>query len=358
MAKIDRLANVTIELGTTAIAGKSFSDLLILGKFNLPNVTNRVLVLTDANDLLDMGAESTDPLYIAVATAFSQVSHISKVHIGNLSDEETVTDALAACAKENNSWYGLALTSREEEKVLLAAAWAEANQKLFITASSDERLIDAGDSSDLASQCKTKNFFRTSVLYSHKAAEEYPEVAWMSYCFTFYPGAETWANKKLAGVSHSPLSETEYTALAKKNASSFENFNDSFSITQGGKVAGGEWIDIIRFRDWLVQEIQVNVTSTLINTYGKVPYTDQGIELIGQSVRKALDLGIVRGGIAPLEYDSDQNEIPSYVVSLPKSVNVSDNNKANRVLQDVKFKARLAGAIHLTEIKGNLTYSM
>lgn len=32
MAKIDRLVNVTIDLNTTAIAGKSFSDLLILGE--------------------------------------------------------------------------------------------------------------------------------------------------------------------------------------------------------------------------------------------------------------------------------------------------------------------------------------
>lgn len=358
MAKIDRLANVAIDLGTTAIAGKSFSDLLILGKHKMPRVTNRVLILTDANDLLDMGLSSTDPLYVAVATAFSQVTHISQVYVGNIGDSETVAEALAACAKENNNWYGLALASRVEDEVLLAAAWAEANQKLFVTSSNAAGIIDAGEESDLASQFKTKNFFRSTVIYSHKADVEYPEVAWMSYCFTFYPGSETWANKKLSGVSHSPLAEAEFAALKKKNASSFENFNDSFSITQGGKVAGGEWIDIIRFRDWLVQEIQINVTSTLINTYGKVPYTDQGIELIGQSVRKALDLGIERGGIAPLEYDNDKNEIPSYILSLPKSANVSDNNKANRILQDVKFKARLAGAIHLAEIKGSLGYSM
>lgn len=35
-------------------------------------------------------------------------------------------------AKVNNSWYGLALTSRVEEKVLFAAMWAEANGKLFL----------------------------------------------------------------------------------------------------------------------------------------------------------------------------------------------------------------------------------
>lgn len=357
MAKIDRLVNVTIDLNTTAIAGKSFSDLLILGEHTLKS-SARLLVVTDPNELLDLGLRSTDPLYIAVATAFSQSSHVAQVFIGNKLSSETITDALSAVAKENNDWYGLALVSREEADVLLAAAFAEANGKLFVTASGNEKMLQASDKTDIASKLNAKQYYRSAVMYSHKAAEEYPEIGLMSYAFTFYPGAETWNLKKLAGVSFSPLSEGEYLACAKKNATTFEKFNGSFAVTQGGKVAAGEWIDVIRFRDWLVQEVQINVTSVLINAYGKVPYTDKGIELIGAAIRKALDLGVSRGGIAPVELDDDNKEIPSYVISLPRSANISDNNKANRILQDVKFSARLAGAIHIAELKGNLAYSL
>ena len=355
MANIDRLVNVTIELGTTAIAGKSFSDMLILSKHSIAKA-GRVMLITDPNKLLEMGLASTDPLYKAVATAFAQVSHISQVYVGKIEAEETVTDALAACAKANNGWYGLALTSRVEEEVLFAAMWAEANGKLFLTATKDEGVVSSESNTDLASKCKAKNYYRTAVMYSHVADVEYPEVAMMSYLFTFYPGAETWNLKKLSGVSHSPLSEIEFNAAKKKNATTFENFNDSFSVTQGGKVAAGEWIDIIRFRDWLLQEVQINATSVMINAYGKLPYTDAGIELIGQAVRQALDLGVARGGIAPVEYDRAQNEVPSYRISLPKSVEISPNTKAQRILQDVKFTARLAGAIHVAEIKGFLNY--
>ncbi|OBW92982.1 DUF3383 family protein [Gallibacterium salpingitidis] len=357
MAKIDRLVNVTIDLNTTAIAGKSFSDMLILGEHTLKN-SARLLVVTDPNELLDLGLQSTNPLYIAVATAFSQPSHIAQVFIGRKGSDETVTDALAAIAKENNDWYGLAFASRDVEDVLLAAAWAEANGKLFVTASNDENLLQSSDQSDIASKLNEKQYYRSAVMYSHKADEEYPEIALMSYAFTFYPGAETWNLKKLAGVSYSPISEGEYIACAKKNATTFEKFNGSFAVTQGGKVAAGEWIDIIRFRDWLVQEVQINVTSVLINAYGKVPYTDKGIELIGAAIRQALDLGVARGGIAPVELDEDNKEIPSYIISLPRASSISNNNKAKRILQDVKFTARLAGAIHLVEIKGNLAYSL
>ena len=356
MAKIDRLVNVAIQLGTTAIAGKSFSDMLILGKHKLSG--GRVMIVTDANELLDMGLDSSDPLYKAVATAFAQVSHIAQVYVGRQDDSETVTDALAACSKEFNNWYGLALSSRVKEDVLFAAMWAEANSKLFVTASSDEGIVKASVSNDLASQCKTSNYYRTAVMYSHKADKESPELAMMSHCFTFYPGAETWNLKKLSAVSHSPLSETEFNAAKTKNVTTFENFNDSFSITQGGKVAGGEWIDVIRFRDWLLQEIQINVTSAMINSYGKLPYTDAGIEVVGQAIRQALDLGVRRGGIAPVELDENNKEVSNYIVTLPKASSVSDNNKAQRILQDVKFSARLAGAINITEIKGNLAYSL
>jgi len=41
---------------------------------------------------------------------------------------------------------------------------------------------------------------------------------------------------------------------------------------------------------------------------------------------------------------------------VPRAASVSTNDKANRILRDLTFSARLAGAIHVAEIKGNLTY--
>ena len=127
------------------------------------------------------------------------------------------------------------------------------------------------------------------------------------------------------------------------------------SITQNGKVAAGEWIDVIRFRDWLEEEIKVNVFNLLINR-DKVPYTDAGIAAIEARIRQALELGQTRGGIAPTEYDEDGNENPGYVLTVPLASSISANQKASRVLTDVRFTARLAGAIHVVEITGSLTY--
>ena len=41
---------------------------------------------------------------------------------------------------------------------------------------------------------------------------------------------------------------------------------------------------------------------------------------------------------------------------MPLAANISANTKAQRLLEDVKFTARLAGAIHVVEIAGSFTY--
>ena len=120
-------------------------------------------------------------------------------------------------------------------------------------------------------------------------------------------------------------------------------------------MAAGEWIDVIRFRDWLAEEIKVYVLNVLVNNE-KVPYTDAGIAIIEGAIRQSLRQGQVNGGIAPVEYDEEGNKNLGYTVTVPLAANISANQKASRILTDVKFTARLAGAIHVVEIKGSLTY--
>lgn len=451
MAKLDRIANVQISLRTTAITELSFSDMLILGNHVLS--TARAIAITGADELLDMGLSSTDPLYFAARDAFAQIPAVRQVFIGrrqvdkvginvtraapvdysvtlkwrdgtgtqqtatatytglpadtaaliatglasainataapvtataldsNVSIEndvsgaamgvtvagnlemtvaastESVTDALAAVSNGPFNWYGLVIASRDQVDVKAAAAWAETNEKLFGTASADPNIIDSGSTSDIASDLMANQYFRTFGFYSANAAIQYPEAAIMSSMFTFYPGQETWALKKLAGIIYDELTEGQAITAHSKNFSTFELFCN-FAVTQGGKVAAGEWIDVIRLRDQLVESIRVSVVSAMINADGKVPYTDDGIQIIGNAIRAPLDLNVRRGGIAPEELDESDRVIPSYTISLPRSSQVPFNDKANRVLNDVKFTARLAGAIHIVNINGSLSYAL
>jgi len=452
MAKLSRIADVVISLGTTAITERSFNDMLILGSHVLS--TTRTMVITGADELLDLGLSSIDPLYFAARDAFSQIPSVRQVYIGrrqvdeanitvtavaqadykvvlkwrdangdqqtatavyaglvsdttsaiatglagainstdapvtatatsdaiavendvagdpmaleiagNLSMQivpstESVTDALAAVNSEMNNWYGLVITSRDTTDVKAAAAWAESNEKIFGTASASANVIDSGSSSDIASTLMQNQYFRSFVMFNENAATQYPEAALMSNRFTFYAGAESWANVQMSGITASNLTEGQYITAKGKNVTTFEMFRN-FAVTQGGRVAAGEWIDVIRLRDQLVDQIKVAAVSAIVratNSNGKVPYTDEGIQLIGNAIRDPLDLNVRRGGIAPEALDENDNIIPSYTITLPRASQVVTNDKANRLLRDVKFTARLAGAIHTTEIKGSLVY--
>lgn len=280
-----------------------------------------------------------------------KASSMLSVELGSVT--ESVAQTMAAVMNSDSDFYGVAFTSKEQDDVLAMAEWAESAGKLYGTSFGGDTVKNSEMTTDTGSQLKAKNYYRTFWFY-HAVENEYPEVAVMARCFAVDPGGETWALKKLAGITVDPLTETEFNAITGKNGNTFELFRN-VSVTQNGKVAAGEWIDIIRFRDWLEEEIKTNVFNLLINR-DKVPYTDAGIAAIESRIREALELGQRRGGIAPTEYDEDGNQNLGYTISVPLAANISANTKANRELTDVTFTARLAGAIHVVDITGSLTY--
>lgn len=291
-------------------------------------------------------------------TAKSGKSFAIKIS-SNLSAEfteptEEIADTMSAVMASDSDFYGIVLASRDKDDIMAMAEWVETQTKLFGTSTAEQGAKGSETDTDLLSMLKAKNYYRTFTFYHELADSEYLEAGVMARCFAIEPGGETWANKVLSGLTADNLTETEYLAISGKNGNTFETFRNK-SITQNGKVAGDEWIDVIRFRDWLQEEITVNVFNLLINS-DKVPYTDAGIALVENQIRQALLLGQRRGGIAPTEYDEDNNENLGFTIEMPLAANIPANTKAQRLLEDVNFTARLAGAIHVVEITGSFTY--
>lgn len=313
---------------------------------NAATATNGITATVSGDDLI---------LTNSTAGAAFAVDLPASMSVKTATAADTIAEDLTAINVEDKDWYGLGITSRTSADILAAAAWAESEIKLFGCSVAEAGAISAASTTDTPYLLKKNNYYRTFCFYHADAATDFPEIACMARCFAVKPGGETWANKKLAGVTTDGLTETQYLAAKGKNCNTFESFRDSVSITQIGKVAAGEWIDVIRVRDWLQEEMQVNIFNLLINR-DKVPYTDEGIAAIEGQMIKALELGQRRGGIAPTEYDEDGNEIPGWKIEVPLSANISANTKASRILEDMTFTARLAGAIHVTEITGSLVY--
>lgn len=307
--------------------------------------------LIDANTAITAAA-STDTITLTAASGVPAVVATSDLVSSTFTaSTESITDAATAARQENDVFYGIGATTRVEAEQIELAQWAEANGKL--AALGDGDLLNF----PLLTELRNRNMFRTYVVVSASVGEgEYPEIALMSRKFREQPGSETWANATLGGVSHDNLPEAASKAIRDMNGNTFEPFRN-LSLTQGGKVAGGEWIDVIRFRDWLLEQIRVNVFQAFVNN--RIPFTDPGIAIIHGRLLQSLIRGRDVGGIAPEEVDPTTDRIiPSFTTTIPSSVTIPVNDKANRTLKGVKFTARLAGAIHAVEIDGTLAYEL
>jgi len=267
-----------------------------------------------------------------------------------------VATDLGAIKNEDNQWYVLHLTERTTQRVLDAAAWTESSEKLFITASANSDILTPNITTDIASTLKSSQYYRTSISYHGNAATEYADVAWASRVLPIAPGGETWALKKLSSVTPDNLTATQRQTILSKNANTFEFYQTNIALTNKGTVAAGEWIDIIRFRDYLKDLIQTNMVQVLINR-DKVPYTDGGLQLLGNNLIGSLRTGQNVGGIAPDEIDADGNKLPGFNTTIPLASEVDNITKASRIAY-LKFNARIAGAIHVGEISGALAYSL
>lgn len=321
-------------------------------------ITNDVGAIVTATAIGGAGTETHFELSW-IGTNIDSVDLVTNLEWGTitpLAAASAVADDLNAILDEDNRWYGLVMVERVKQTQLDAAEWTEANDKLFITATNEADVLNPSVTTDLLSTLKNTRYYRTAALFHTNAATEYPDAAWAGRVFTIKPGGETWALKQLASVTPSPLTSTQKQTVVNKGGNTFEFYQEQIALTNPGKVAAGEWIDVIRFRDWLKDTIQVNMTQMMINR-DKIPYTDAGIQLCVNNLRKSLQEGQNVGGIAPDELDANNNTVPGFVITYPRSVELAPSIKASRVLS-LGFTARLAGAIHVVEITGALAYEL
>ena len=226
------------------------------------------------------------------------------------------------------------------------AAWAETMVKLFGFTSSDSGIIGSG-AADIASFMKGLNYDRTFVAYHTSSNVDQTPTwfasGWFGRILPKDPGSVTWAYKTIAGIAAYSLTSAERTNALGKNANIY-TVTAGVSNTETGQVASGEYIDIIRGLDWLTARIQEAIFTQLINQ-DKIPFTDEGITLIVNTLSGVLDEGAAAGLLVGT----------SIVITAPKAADVSITDKGNRFLPDVNFAATLQGAIHNVDINGVVT---
>lgn len=383
---LDDIIKCSVEISSPASNDATFDSILLVvpePKAAGEKTMDKVTAISQADELLNYGYTVNDAAYTAALAAFSQSPSPDSLYIcirkemeeAGTTGEESGTEVSGtgeetrerstktyedirttlSRAKAEAGFYGIHLTSfRDRESIQGAIEWAEANEKLFAFEYTDY------------SACPVKNssYYRSFCMYSGTAdgygADEQPEanqyaaLAWMAKCFGYDPGTETWHLKELASIVPSALSADQKRELKAGHINMFLRYAGC-NCTIGGHTLAGEWIDVIRFRDWVKTEMQNRVFNVL-KANRKVPFTDNGIGLIEGAMESTLKDGQDIGGIAQTEYDSDANEIPGFQIYVPLASDLTEAERKSRKLSGCRYKAKLAGAIHIVEIEGYLIF--
>jgi hypothetical protein len=254
---------------------------------------------------------------------------------------------LAEIAAEDNDWYGLCIDSNSAAEIQAAATWVASNKKIFVAQTQDTPVASTSavsDTTSLAYLLKAGNQERTMLFY-HKNNRDYVSAGMLGRALPEDAGSITYAYKQLGNVTANVLTTNEQTNLRDKSVN-FYNTVAGVNVTRWGTTmsSGGEYMDVINGSDWLAARIQERVYALLIQN-DKLPFTDAGIQAVRSEILAQLQQGIARNFIA-----AD----PEPTCTVPRASEVAVADKAARLLTGVTFRATLAGAIHKTEIVGEL----
>lgn len=283
---------------------------------------------------------------VQVAAATANIVHSFEVDLGLFDLTETTTDPgiatdLTAFQGYDEDWYGLILDSQSPAETIAAATWASTRVKLHGADAYLSDVPDSGSTTDVASVLQTAQR-ESYTFWTEGRISAYYAAGLMSRVFAaFDPGRATWHLQPVLGVdAYGPLVVGRQTTLESKNVVHLEPFAGA-QVSMQGKVASGEFIDVIRYMAYVAARARENVEGTLARQTaltGKVPYTDAGIALVTGPLQVFFD-----GEVAA-------NALISAVVTAPLRAGIDPADIAERLLPDVKIAAVLAGAIHEVEV--------
>ncbi len=293
--------------------------------------------------------------------------------VTNLTDSfqttETASQLFAALNEENEeNYYFLTWTDRVEANILAMAAEVEATEtsnypKIYLPMTDDPNTLTpvVDPAIDLLGKLKELGYNRTACSWYESGTTDadgnftpvdtYFDAYTSAYIGQFPAGSTTWKFVDAVGFK-AAVDPTTGKALPTRLQGYISDRNGSWygiergvTFNHGGTMASGEWIDTIRFKDWINDQIEVRLQNLLLNQIGsKLSFTKADIDRVLAVIEGVLQDGVTVGGL--------KGYIPP---TAPNTIPFSD--QASRILQNIKWTGFLAGAIHFIVVDGILTYS-
>lgn len=255
------------------------------------------------------------------------------------SDAGIATD-LAAGQLLDPDFYAVMTDGYSEAEINAAAAWCEANKKLYVALSNDSDVFTSS-STDIASDLKAAGYHRSGVLASRKQIPNMA-AALVGRQLALDPGLSDWNNKRLVGESDN-LTGTEQGHAVTKRASLFLNIA-GLNVTHNVKAASGRLFDTTRDIDWFESNLAADELLVLVNNE-KVPFNLVGKGLVQSAAERRGTLAERAGVFNP----------STFVVTMPAD---GDDDPADKIAQTLRFSWAAEKQIGIAKmaITGTVTF--
>lgn len=296
--------------------------------------------VSNVDEAKTAGIDTESEAYKAAQLIFAQNHAPKKIAVCAVT-----TGAVAALndvTLSGNGWRQLIVLSEGESDTAIAD---------IITAveALDGKLFFAGLPVNDSTQITVSGLRRTVLFYcTPTATVPVPVAALVGETAGRAAGSFTYKNMVLSGVPAQELTDTEIEAIHQKGGITFVS-KAGDNVTSEGKVAGGEYIDIIDSEDYIIQQLAYK-TQKVLNNAAKVPYDNNGIAMLESVAMDVLQSAYNNGMIV-----TNEDGTPGYSVSYALREDTADTDRANRTYLGGSFSFALTGAIHEVEITGSIT---
>lgn len=331
----NRFIKVNVTRQTKPVTQQGFGLPLILS-------TEGAKEYREYTDIAPVGAEFgvESKTYKLAAKVFGGKPRVRSLAIYGVAAPTGAGDLSAALnelKKTQDDYFFVLSTDHSETGILDVAEWTSTQAKLYVYAT---------DIIDLPSRVPYEN----AMPLVHNQADEYPEGAWVGDLAPRKIGSYTGTFKTLNGVLPVTYDETTINNIHKANGNTYIR-EGGVNLTSSSKTGSGEFVDTVLGSYYIEARMTENLFGMLVRQ-AKLPYTYAGLAMatamVEETLREAANLGIIA---------KDATGTAIYTVTMPELNDISDNDKANRVLPDIPWTAVIEGAIESITVNGVLTLS-
>lgn len=296
--------------------------------------------VSNLDEVAETGIESASVAYKAAQLLFAQANSPKQIAVCAVTGAATA--ALADAVLIGKGWRQLIVVNGGD-----AASSVQAISTLV--EAMDGKLYFAGLDTDDATAITVSGLRRTVLFYCDATDEvPVPVAALVGETAGRAAGSFTYKNLVLSGIPAQDLTDSQIEAIHKKGGLTFVT-KAGDNVTSEGKVAGGEYIDIIDSEDYIVQQLAYK-TQKVLNNAAKVPYDNNGIAML-----ESVAVDVLHGAYNNGMIITNEDGTPGYTVNYALREDTAATDRANRKYLGGNFSFALTGAIHEVEITGMIT---